>query len=300
MSPQASGALVGLLFAIGALTVMGRIAAARPRSLIERVAPYVPATAATRELAMPQPSIGAGLLALAKPMASRRRAADSIQVRLQRAGRDDVDRYRLEQLAMGCAGLVGGGLLGVLAIGNGAPALAALILAGIGAALGLMASDWLLGEQVKRRIRRVGQQLPGVAELLAFAVAAGESPVAAIDRVVGTVAGDLSDELGTALADLRAGLPLDLALRGVAERTGSPEVDRFVDGLIVSMERGTPLADVLRAQAADARAAERRVLMEIAGRKDVAMLIPVVFFILPTVVLVALFPGLQTLQLVVP
>jgi hypothetical protein len=30
------------------------------------------------------------------------------------------------------------------------------------------------------------------------------------------------------------------------------------------------------------------------------MLIPVVFFILPTVVLIALFPGIRSLQLVVP
>lgn len=86
----------------------------------------------------------------------------------------------------------------------------------------------------------------------------------------------------------------------MADRTGSPDVERFVDGLIVSLERGTPLAEVLRAQAADARAADRRTLMEIAGRKDVAMLIPVVFFILPTVVLIALFPGIRSLQLVVP
>jgi tight adherence protein C len=59
------------------------------------------------------------------------------------------------------------------------------------------------------------------------------------------------------------------------------------------------MAEVLRAQAADARAAGRRSLMEAAGRKDVAMLIPVVFLILPTVVLIALFPGFQSLQLIV-
>ncbi len=61
-----------------------------------------------------------------------------------------------------------------------------------------------------------------------------------------------------------------------------------------------PLAAVVRAQAEDARTEERRRLMELAGRKDVAMLIPVVFLVLPTVVLVALFPGVQSLRLVVP
>jgi len=136
--------------------------------------------------------------------------------------------------------------------------------------------------------------------LLAFAVAAGESPVVALERVANTVHGDLADEIRGAIADLRGGLTLDEALKGVSDRTGSVDVERFVDGIIISLERGTPLAEVLRAQAADARAAERRKLMELAGRKDVAMLIPVVFFILPTVVLIALFPGIRSLELVVP
>jgi tight adherence protein C len=73
-----------------------------------------------------------------------------------------------------------------------------------------------------------------------------------------------------------------------------------VDGIVVALERGTPLAEVVRAQAEDARAAEQRRLMELAGRKDVAMLVPVVFLVLPTVVLIALYPGVQSLRLIVP
>ena len=57
---------------------------------------------------------------------------------------------------------------------------------------------------------------------------------------------------------------------------------------------------VLRAQAADARADHHRTLLEIAGRKEVLMLIPLVFLILPTVVLVALFPAMTALTSVSP
>jgi len=70
-----------------------------------------------------------------------------------------------------------------------------------------------------------------------------------------------------------------------------------VDALVVALERGTPLADVLRSQADDIRGARRRTLLELAGRKDVLMLVPVVFLILPTVVLIALFPAAQALRL---
>jgi tight adherence protein C len=65
-----------------------------------------------------------------------------------------------------------------------------------------------------------------------------------------------------------------------------------VDGVLVALERGTPLADVLRAQAADVREAGRRSLLEAGGRKEIGMLVPVVFAILPTTVLFALYPGL--------
>jgi tight adherence protein C len=68
-----------------------------------------------------------------------------------------------------------------------------------------------------------------------------------------------------------------------------------VHGLVVAIERGTPLADMLRAQAADVREAGKRALLEAGGRKEVSMMVPVVFLILPVTVLFALFPALSTL-----
>jgi tight adherence protein C len=86
----------------------------------------------------------------------------------------------------------------------------------------------------------------------------------------------------------------------MAERVDIPSVRRFVDGLSIAVGRGTPLADVLRAQAGDARADLHRSLLEIAGRKELLMLLPVVFLVLPTVVLVALFPAISALTSVAP
>ena len=44
----------------------------------------------------------------------------------------------------------------------------------------------------------------------------------------------------------------------------------------MAVERGTPLADVLRAQAQDVREEGRRALMETGGRKEVLMMVPVI------------------------
>jgi tight adherence protein C len=43
-----------------------------------------------------------------------------------------------------------------------------------------------------------------------------------------------------------------------------------------SLERGTPLAEVLRSQAADVREAGKRRLLEAGGRKEIAMMVPVI------------------------
>lgn len=54
---------------------------------------------------------------------------------------------------------------------------------------------------------------------------------------------------------------------------------------------------MLRAQAADCRAQSRKMLLEEGGKREIAMLLPVVFVILPQVVLFALYPGLLALRL---
>ena len=138
-------------------------------------------------------------------------------------------------------------------------------------------------------------EFPTVAELLALAVAAGEGPVGALERVTTVCRGELAKELGRGLADARAGASLVQALHGIGSRTSLPALSRFVDGVAIAVERGTLLADVLRAQAVDVREAGKRALLEAGGRKEVSMMAPVVFLILPVTVLFALYPGLVTL-----
>jgi len=135
------------------------------------------------------------------------------------------------------------------------------------------------------------QEFPTVAELLALAVTAGEGAIGALERVTRVSRGELARELSRALADARSGASLVEALEGVATRTSLPPLSRFVDGIAIAVERGTPLADVLRAQAVDVREAGKRALLEAGGRKEIAMMVPVVFLVLPVTVVFALFPG---------
>ena len=143
-------------------------------------------------------------------------------------------------------------------------------------------------------------EFPTVAELLALSVAAGEGPLSALDRVVSRCHGELAADLARVLAEIRTGTPMARALDAMANRSGLPIVARFAEGMAVAVERGTPLADVLHAQAADVREAGRRALIESGARKEILMMVPVVFLVLPVTVLFAFWPGVVGLHLVTP
>jgi tight adherence protein C len=227
----------------------------------------------------------------------------SVRRRLEQAGSSlSVQDFRADQLVWGASGFGAGAALSLLlqAGGQVRSPLALLVFSAAAGVAGVVARDQQLTRAVRQRERRILAEFPVVADLLALAVAAGEGPVGALERVSKVSSGELGRELGRALADARAGASLVQALDGIGERTSLPQLARFADGIAVAVERGTPLADVLRAQAADVRETRKRYLMEVGGRKEIAMMVPVIFLVLPVTIIFALYPGLIQISTIVP
>ena len=226
----------------------------------------------------------------------------SVARRLREAGRDEsVTRFRGEQVLWGVIGFVIGLAVGLVLpglLGRSLTPLFVLAVVAAGTVGGVLGRDWWLGREVERRQARMLLELPTLADLLCLAVTAGESPRAALERAVARSRGELSRELALVLTNMRGGTPFTTAMEELAARVPLPQVARFVDGLVVAVERGTPLADILRAQASDVREQHKRQLIETGGQKEVYMLVPVVFCILPVVVLFALYPGFFSLSVI--
>lgn len=224
---------------------------------------------------------------------------ESVQRRLLLARRDGgVSAFRLEQTI--CAAIALALVVGVSVIAALAGSISlvpAVILAAVAAVIGALLPDWRLSRRARRRQEVLISEFPTITELLALAVAAGEAPIAAIDRVVRLTESELTHELRQVLADVRTGSRLASALIAMGERVDVAAISRFTEGFAVAVERGTPLARVLHAQARDAREAEHHHLMEQGGKKEIAMMIPVIFLILPITILFALFPGLASLNI---
>jgi tight adherence protein C len=297
-----TGAVLGAIAGLGLVLMYAGLPHRRSPGLGGRLVPYLRDTPIpSRLLAQDRFAVGGTVGALLMPVLADLSAAiermlggaASVRRRLQRAGRPpDLERFRAEQVLWGAAGAACGVVVGALMwVLNGASAMPVVLVTLCFAGGGVVARDQALSAQANRREQRMLAEFPTIAELLALAVGAGEGAVGALERVCRLSRGELSAELSRCLADARAGANLPTALQGLADRTGLISLSRFVDGIVVAVQRGTPLADVLRAQAQDVREAGRRQVMEAGGRKEILMMVPVVFLVLPITVLFLVFPG---------
>lgn len=304
-----AGAGLGLLCGVGLFLILGRLPGLRSRDLGARVDPYLRRSRSHSLFAAPRSTSRMRLVLenLMGPVAVRvlgllerlTGGADQLERRLRLAGRrTSADSFRVEQVVFGAAGMVLGVVLAAAAIAlRGTSPLMGLLIVVLAALVGVLMRDYLLGAEIKRRASRMAREFPTVADLLALAVAAGESPIAAMERVARTSSGALPDEFAATVADIRAGTSVSQALVSLGTRTPLASLGRFGEGVSIAIERGTPLADVLRAQAQDAREESKRELMETAGQREIMMLVPVVFFVLPLVIVFAIFPGLAVLEI---
>lgn len=290
-------ALVSLVPAVG-----------RPR-LTNRVAPYVQDVSAnaravaTRTASDPVPVLGVMIAPVVEVLS---RAIDGLfggpeltSKRLRQAGLAlTVAEFRSRQLFWGALGAGAGVVVAILAgRGQSLPVVGHLAIVALFALGGIVGRDVALQRAAKARLARMATELPTVLEFLTLSLSAGEGATDAIRRVSAISRGELARELQLCIAEIATGRPFAEAMTATAAHLDLPAFSRFVEQLTVAIERGTPLAEVLRAQAQDSREHAKRELLEAAGRKEVAMLVPLVFLILPTTVAFAIFPGIMVLQL---
>lgn len=308
ISPTMTAAVLGAALGTGLLLILCGLPLARRTDLADRIEPYLDRAPVPSRL-LDRRITGWEVGRLWGPLLRRAGAlvdqavggTESVRMRMRQAGLgEDVEGFRVQQVLWGAAAGVGVATLGSLLWWTRGASLGVLSVVVASAVVsGVMGRDQALTRQARRRQQRILAEFPALAELLSLAVTAGEGTTQALDRVARLSSGDLSSELNLALAHARTGATLPEALQELSRRAGSPPITRFVDGLVVAIQRGTPLGEVLRAQAQDARESARQALIEEGGRREIAMMVPVVFLVLPVTVLFAVYPGVSMLRLAV-
>ena len=310
MSPaELAGLAAGLFVGLGVALMLRRMPAFRQPTLDDRVAPYVgdaspvARSAPSDRTFTPFPTLERLIRPYLSSGADRLErilgGGGPIRRKLSQAGLDiTLQEFRVEQLIWGGLGFGAMFVLSLFRVAFGSNPVLLLLLCGIGFLVGIVARDRFLTRQVKKRDEKIVAEFPTVAEMLALAVGAGEGPVAALERVARVSGGELAREIRKSLDDARAGTSLVTAMERMSSDASLPVLSRFVDGFAIAIERGTPLADVLRSQAQDVRDVSKRELMESGGRKEIAMMVPIVFLVMPITILFAMYPGALSLNFV--
>ncbi|MFC8683305.1 type II secretion system F family protein [Microbacterium ureisolvens] len=294
--------VLGTALGIGACLLISLAPRWGAPSLARRIAPYIRDITDARGLDVSAAGLGATALtwsAFAERRLARLAGGDAaLERRLHRAAWSiDPARFRGRQLAWAIAGLAAGGVavIALVLAGRGSPALG--LLPPVAAVTAALAYDTWLTRAGRARAARIEEELPTVLEFLALCLSAGEGILDSLRRVSEVGAGELTGELRGVVVAVGTGSPLSESLTRLAAGLEIPALTRAVDQLVAAIERGAPLAHVLQAQALDAREDAKRALIERAGRKEIFMLFPLVFLILPLSVLFAVFPGIFMLRL---
>ncbi|HXP78125.1 MAG TPA: type II secretion system F family protein [Stellaceae bacterium] len=161
---------------------------------------------------------------------------------------------------------------------------------GVGASLaGWLAPAFIMTSRAKGRVRRIARGLPDALELLVVCVEAGLSLDDGIDRVVAELWEShpaLADELALLSADLKILPSRDQALTNLAERIDLPTIRSIVGTLSQTMRFGTPLAHAMKVVAGEMRNDALLSMEERANRLPALMTVPMIVFILPTIMLI--------------
>jgi tight adherence protein C len=171
-------------------------------------------------------------------------------------------------------------------------------------ACGYYAPALWLRRAIGSRKDALQRAIPDALDLMVVCVEAGLGLDQAIGRVgeeVKRAHPELSDELNVLALELRTGVSRQEALRNLAHRTDLEEVRNLVALLVQTDRFGTSIGQALRVHADSMRTTRRMKAEELAAKLPVKLLLPLIFFIFPTIFIVVIGPAcIKIVQVLFP
>ncbi len=255
-----------------------------------------------------QPADATAKLAAPPPISMRVTSGAADTVVLVQAARS-VARFGIAQEnvakvliagQLGMVGLLGGGayVAGGFNTELAANPMLRLLAATMAGGFAYFLPSMILRKQIRSRRDDVVAGLPDALELLVISVEAGLSFEDGIDRVTEALHSSrpaLAEELALTSADLKILPDRDTALFNLANRIDAPSVRSVATTLSQTIRYGTPLAHALRLVSAELRSESLVQLEERANQLPTLMTIPMMIFIMPTIVMIVGGPAILRL-----
>ena len=166
------------------------------------------------------------------------------------------------------------------------------------AGMGWVVPGILVASRARARMKSVRRALPDATDLLVVCVEAGLALNPALVRVADEMAHSapvLAEEFMIVNGQIRAGASRQVALEGIAERTGLKEMRALSTMLIQTDRFGTSVAESLRVHSESLRTERRQQIEEASAKTTIKMVFPLVLCIFPAMFVVILGPGFITI-----
>jgi len=164
--------------------------------------------------------------------------------------------------------------------------------------LGFLIPDFFVGNRMKARQDRIRRGLPEALDLMVICTEAGLGLDQSMFRVSDELRlsqPEIREELVLVNLEMKAGRPREEALRNLALRTDVDSIRALVTTLVQADTFGTSIAKTLRVYSDSLRTQRRQQAEEQAAKTTVKLVFPLVFFIFPSIFVVALGPAAITL-----
>ncbi len=185
-------------------------------------------------------------------------------------------------------------LLGMLIVLAVSPQLNLALMVGAGG-LGFFIPRMILKRLIRQRQHRITLGLPDALDLTVICVEAGLALDQAMQRVgqdLHHAHPELSEEFYLVNLEMRAGKPRAEALRNLTLRTGVKDIRALVGTLVQTDRFGTSVAQALRVHSDSLRTERRQRAEEAAAKTTIKMVVPLVLFVLPSIIFVTLGPAI--------
>jgi tight adherence protein C len=150
-----------------------------------------------------------------------------------------------------------------------------------------------LTQRIRNRQTNIEYELPYIIDLLSLAIEAGLDLTGGMQKIVEkSRSTDIIIEFQTFLSEIKLGKSLEEALNEMAERVQILSFFSFVSSLIQAQRLGAEIGPTLRAQAEQMRYQRMILAEERVNQLPVKLLVPLVFFIFPSVLVLVMGPSM--------
>jgi tight adherence protein C len=163
---------------------------------------------------------------------------------------------------------------------------------GVAAALGYYLPMMQLSSKISRRQNNILKGLPDALDLMVICVEAGLGFDAAMGKVYEKWDNEIAVVFGRIIQEIQLGKSRRDSMRDMSKRIDVPDFSNFSSAIIQADQLGVSIGKILRIQSDQMRIKRRQRAQERAQQAPVKMMIPMTFFIFPSIWIVLLGPSI--------